>query len=120
MGRKAKTDPIDALMIAPRFGNPRSCLCPGNQDRIAGLRGLRADLLKTRNQYTNRLENCGAKVREHIERRLVGIGSEIAELDAKLRDALEATLEDAAKAALDQTVPGVGRGRLSGARRRPR
>jgi len=49
-----------------------------------------------------------------------GIGSEIAELDAKLRDALEATLEDAAKAALDQTVPGVGRGRLSGARRRPR
>lgn len=111
MGKQAKTDRIDALMIAyfAEIRQPEVLPLPtANQERIAGLRGLRADLLKSRNQYTNRLENCGAEVREHIERLLVGVDSEIAELDAKLRDALGATPEDAAKAALVQTVPGVG------------
>lgn len=111
MGKKAKTDLIDALMIAyfAEVRQPEVLPLPtANQERIAGLRGLRTDLLKSRNQYTNRLENCGAEVRGHIERLLVGVDSEIAELDAKLRDALGATPEDAAKAALVQTVPGVG------------
>ncbi len=111
MGRKAKTDPIDALMIA-YFAEVRQTevvpLPTANQERIADLRGLRADILKTRVQYTNRLENCRAEVREHIEKLLAGVAAEIAELDAKLRDALQATPEDAAKAALVQTVPGVG------------
>jgi transposase len=111
MGKNAKTDRIDAFMIAcfAEIRQPEVLPLPtANQERIAGLRGLRTDLLKSRNQYTNRLENCGAEVREHIERLLVGVDSEIAELDAKLRDALGATPEDAAKAALVQTVPGVG------------
>ena len=79
-----------------------------NQDRIAALRGLRTDLVKTRNQYTNRLENCGAEVRTHIEKLLAGIDAEIAELDSKLSDAIKATPEDKAKAALLRSVPGVG------------
>lgn len=111
MGKRAKTDPIDALMIAyfAEVRQPEVLPLPtANQDRIADLRGLRADLLKTRNQYTNRLENCGEEVRRHIQKLLAGVDEEIAELDAKLREALQATPEDAAKAALVQTVPGVG------------
>lgn len=111
MGKRAKTDPIDALMIAyfAEVRQPEVLPLPtANQDRIADLRGLRADLVKTRNQYTNRLETCGEEVRRHIQKLLTGVEAEIAELDVKLREALQATPEDAAKAALVQTVPGVG------------
>ena len=79
-----------------------------NQDRIAALRGLRSDLLQTRTQYTNRLENCGEEVRKHIEKLLAGVNGEIAELDAKLREAIKTTPEDKARAALLRTVPGIG------------
>ena len=112
MGKMAKTDRIDALMIAyfAEIRQPEVLPLPtANQDRIAALRGLRADLLKTRNQYTNRLENCRAEVRKHIEKLLAGVDSEIAELDTKLAEALKSTPEDAARAALLRTVPGVGR-----------
>lgn len=111
MGKKAKTDPIDALMIAyfAEVRQPEVLPLPtANQDRIAALRGLRADLLKTRIQYTNRLENCGEEVRKHIEKLLAGVNGEIAELDAKLRGAIKTTPEDKARAALLRTVPGIG------------
>jgi len=72
------------------------------------LRGLRTSLLKTRTQYTNRLENCNAEVRKHIEVLISGLNTQLDELDVKLRDALSATPEDVAKAALVRSVPGVG------------
>lgn len=111
MGKRAKTDPIDAFIIAyfAEVRQPEVLPLPtANQERIADLRGLRTDLLKTRNQYTNRLENCRPEVREHIEKLLVGVDIGIAELDAKLREAIQSTPEDAAKADLVRTVPGVG------------
>ena len=111
MGKKAKTDSIDAMMIAyfAEVRQPEVLPLPSpNQERISELRGLRSDLLKSRTQYTNRLENCGAEARSHIEKVVASVDSEIAELDAKLREALRATPEDAAKATLLQTVPGVG------------
>jgi hypothetical protein len=48
-----------------------------------------------------------SEVRGHIEKLLASVDGEIAELDAKPSEALQATPEDAAKAALVQTVPGV-------------
>ncbi len=111
MGKRAKTDPIDALMIAYFAEVRQPAVVPlptANQDRIAGLRALRTDLLATRVQYTNRLENCRSEVREHIEKLLVGVAAQVAELDAKIHDAVESSPEDAAKAALVRTVPGVG------------
>lgn len=111
MGKRAKTDLIDALMIAyfAEVRQPEVVPLPtANQQRIASLRALRTDMLATRVQYTNRLENCGPEVREHIEKLLADVALQVDALDAKLRDALQATPEDAAKAALVQTVPGVG------------
>lgn len=105
IGRKAKTDTIDALVIAyfAEVRQPEVVALPTeNQERIADLRSLRTNLLKTRCQYTNRLEHCRAEVREHIEKLLVSVEVQLAELDAKLRDALQATPEDAAKAAPSQ------------------
>jgi len=79
-----------------------------NQERVAALRGLRADLLATRVAYTNRLENCDPAAREEIEPFLADLEVRIATLTAKLNAAVQATPEDAAKAKLVQTVPGVG------------
>lgn len=112
MGKRAKEDPIDALVIA-FFGEIRQPtivpLPTPNQDRIASLRGLRTDLLGTRVAYGNRLENCGEEVRQHIERLLADVQAQIDAIDEKLAEALRATPEDAAKSALVQTVPGVGK-----------
>lgn len=111
MGKRAKTDAIDALMIAffAEVRQPEVLPLPTeNQDRIAELRGLRTDFVKTRNQFTTRLETCGAEARAHIEQLLTDVEAQIAALDAKLHEALQATPEDAAKAALVLSVPGVG------------
>ncbi len=111
MGKRAKTDKIDALMIAyfAEVRQPEVVPLPtANQDRVAGLRGLRTDFLKTRVAFTNRLENCDAEIREHIEKLLADVEAQITALDAKLRDALQSTPEDAKKSALVRTVPGVG------------
>ena len=111
MGRQAKTDKIDALMIAYFVEVRQPAVLPlpsANQERVAALRGLRADLLATRVAYTNRLENCDPAAREEIEPFLADLEVRIATLTAKLNAAVQATPEDAAKAKLVQTVPGVG------------
>ncbi|MBA3546930.1 MAG: transposase, partial [Nannocystis sp.] len=46
------------------------------------------------------METCGAEARAHIEQLLTDVEAQIAALDAKLHEALQATPEDAAKAAL--------------------
>lgn len=111
MGKLAKTDAIDALMIAYFVEVRKPEVLPlltANQERIANLRALRNDFVLTRVQYTNRLETCDPETRTHIEQMLGDVDRQIDVLDAKLRDALNSTPEDAAKSALVQTVPGVG------------
>jgi transposase len=112
MGKRAKEDPIDALVLAYFVEIRQPAVVPlptPNQDRIAALRALRTDLLGTRTAYRNRLENCGVEVREHIERLLADLAVQVEAIDAKLTAALKATPEDAAKSTLVQTVPGVGK-----------
>lgn len=111
MGRRAKTDRIDALTLAyyAEVRQPEVIPLPTpNQERIASLRALRTDLLGTRVAYTNRLENCGPEVRRHIEQLLESVEAQIATIEAKLADAIASSPEDAAKEALVRSVPGVG------------
>jgi transposase len=111
MGRKAKTDRIDALVLAhfAEIRQPEVTPLPtANQERIAELRSLRTDLLVTRNAYTNRLENCSNEIRQDIEQFVRDLDVRLAAVEAKLTQAVASDPEDAAKAALVQTVPGVG------------
>jgi len=111
MGRLAKTDRIDALMLAhfAEIRQPEVISPPTeNQERVASLRALRTDLIGTRVAYTNRLETCEPEVAQHIKQLLTSVEAQIKTIEAKLAKALEATPEDAAKARLVQTVPGVG------------
>jgi len=111
MGRLAKTDRIDALMLAhfAEIRHPEMIPPPTeNQERVASLRALRTDLIGTRVAYSNRLETCEPEVGQHIKQLLESVEAQIKTIEIKLAKALEATPEDAAKAHLVQTVPGVG------------
>ena len=111
MGRLAKTDRIDALMLAHFAESRQPEVIPApseNQERVASLRALRTDLIGTRVAYTNRLETCEPEVGQHIMQLLESVEAQIKTIEFKLAKALEATPEDAAKAHLVQTVPGVG------------
>lgn len=111
IGRKAKTDRIDALVLAyfAEVRQPEVLPLPTeNQRRVTELGGLRSDLVATRTAYKNRLEHASRENRARIERLLEAVQAEIDELDKELAKALEATPEDAAKAALVRSVPGIG------------
>jgi transposase len=111
MSIKFKNDRIDALVLAYYAEVRRPEVAPPpteNQKRVAELRGLRADLVVTRVAYTNRLENCSNDVARRIQAFVDGIQAQIDELDAELAAALQATPEDAAKAAILRSVPGIG------------
>lgn len=111
MGHKAKTDRIDALVLAyfAEVRQPEVLPLPTeNQQRVAELNGLRTDLISTRTAYKNRLEHASPLVRRSIEQLLAAIQTQLDELDDALAKALKATPEDAKKAALVQSVPGVG------------
>lgn len=111
MGHYAKTDRIDAFVLAHFAEIRQPSIEPiqtENQQRIAALRALRTDLVTTRGAYTNRLENCDSEVREHIEAFLLDVEEKIKSVEAKIAQAIEKDPEDTAKAALLQTVPGVG------------
>ncbi len=89
MGKRAKTDAIDARMIA-YFAEVRQPevvpLLTEIQERIAELRRLRADFQATRGQYTELLEKCSAGAHAYIEKMLADVDTQIAVIDGKLRD----------------------------------
>lgn len=90
MGKRAKTDAIDARMIAyfAEVRQPEVVPLPtANQERIAELRRLRIDFQATRGQYTDRLKNCSAPARAYIEKMLADVETQIAVIDDKLHDA---------------------------------
>lgn len=111
IGRQAKTDRIDALVLAyfAEVRQPEVLPVPTeNRRRLTELGGLRGDLVATRTAYNNRLEHASRENRARIERLLEAVQAEIDELDKELAKAIEATPEDAAKAALLRSVPGIG------------
>lgn len=111
MGVKAKTDKIDALMLAHFAELRQPAVIPlptANQRRIAELRGLRTDLVKERIAFSNRRENAGPSIQGHLEALLKHLDAQIAAIETELKEALASEPEDAEKAAVVQTVPGIG------------
>lgn len=111
LGVLAKTDKIDALVLA-YFGEvarPQAAMpVSENQRHLAELRTVRDRLLKTRIALENTLENGGAAIEAHTRPILNAIATELAKLDRELHQALKASDEDAKKAKLLQTTPGIG------------
>jgi transposase len=111
MGLLAKTDKIDALVLAyfAEVRRPEPAMLPtANQSRIADLRGVRSDLIDTRTAYKNRLKTASETARKHIQPLLDELEKSIASVEAELKQAVKGNAEDAKRAALLRTAPGIG------------
>jgi transposase len=112
LGILAKTDRLDAHAIA-RFGQhaqPRPCEI--SSEKQAAFRELvtrRRQLVEFRTAEQNRLETATAKtVRKNIRHMLEQLDKQIRQLEEEMGELIDTDPELSAKAALLETVPGVG------------
>ena len=111
IGRLAKTDRIDAAMLA-RMGQVLE-LEPdrpqdGKQPDLNALSGARHGLLKDRNAILARRQTaCHDLVRRQLDRRLAAIDADIAEIDAALATLVETDEALRARAAILVSIPGL-------------
>lgn len=111
-GQLAKTDALDALLIA-RFADrmqPRPTPpTPENQRKIQDLNARRRQVQHSRVQEQNRLHSAfDPDVRRLIQEALDLYDRQLALLDAQLQDILDADPQFHATAQLLRSVPGVG------------
>ena len=110
-GQDAKTDKLDAVGIAYFVEVMQPTVMPlpsENESRISELRGLREDLVTTRVSYENRLRHASAGAATRIKKLLAVMKQEIEDLDEEIAKAIQSHPEEAAKAAILQSVPGIG------------
>src|SRR2546423_404130 len=112
LGILAKTDRLDARVIA-RFGqhaNPRPVEI--GSEKQAELRELvtrRRQLIELRTAEQNRLETTTTKiVRKNVRHLVEQLAKQIRQLEESIGELLESEPELSSKAALLETVPGVG------------
>jgi transposase len=112
LGILAKTDRLDARVIA-RFGAqacPREIQVPSEkQAQLAELVTRRRQLIEFRTAEQNRLETAATKlVRQNIRHLVEQLDKQIRQLEEAIGELVESEPELASKAALLETVPGVG------------
>jgi transposase len=109
---KAKTDAIDAVMLA-RFGEatkPRLyALPPANLERLRALSNRRDQVVEDRVREQNRLEACqDAGIAKEISKSITRLEKAEGELDRKIATAIDEDPVLAAKSDRMQQVPGIG------------
>jgi transposase len=112
LGILAKTDRLDARVIA-RFGEqarPRPVQVPSEkQAQLAELVTRRRQLIELRTAEQNRLETTTTKmVRKNIRQLIEQLDKQVRQLEEASGELVESEPELASKAALLETVPGVG------------
>jgi transposase len=112
LGILAKTDRIDARVIA-RFAEqarPRPVeIGSEKQAQLAELATRRRQLVEMRTAEQNRLETASAKaVRKNIRHLIEQLDKQIRQLEEAIGELIENEPELASKAAIMETVPGVG------------
>ena len=113
IGQLAKTDRLDALLLA-RFGQPVRPTPRPLPDAMAqaldALLSRRRQLIEMRTAETNRLHLAPAGVRADLRRHLRWLDRRLVALDAELATQVAASPAWQTKDALLQSVPGVGPG----------
>lgn len=110
IGKLAKTDPIDAQVLASfgRATNPRPTEPPSPERRhLRSLVERRIDLLRIRTAEKNRLKSPGALV-EPIQRHIDWLNEEVGLLDQLIQAAVGADAEMARQADKMKEIKGVG------------
>jgi len=110
-GRLAKTDRVDAAMLA-RFGSerqPEPRPLPSEVARDLGaLLAVREDLVTQRAAAKTRLQQARAVVRPHLKRQIAELTAQIDTVEAELAALVASDPAWAAKVAQLATVPGIG------------
>ena len=111
-GQGAKTDPLDAQILAHDgevFELPVEAAQEEASAEVRALLGRRQQLLDQRTQEQNRLEKgLQGRVKKSCQRHLAWLDKELEQLEEEYQQALQAKPELADRAALYQSVRGVG------------
>jgi transposase len=111
-GRLAKTDRIDAAMLAAmgQALNLQAAQPPGEDlERLARLTRRRDQLVATRMQEKRRrAETADAPIADDLDRHIEWLGHAIAEVEAAMRSLLDASRALSATEAILRSMPGVG------------
>ena len=112
VGQGAKTDPLDAQILAHYgevFELPVETVQEAASEDVRALLGRRQQLLDQRTQEQNRLEKgLQGRVKQSCQRHLAWLDKELKQLEEEYQQAIQAKLELAERAALYQSVRGVG------------
>jgi transposase len=112
MGKLAKTDSIDARILADFAGSPGLRIRPPLDEETYTLQSLvqrRSQLKKMVQEERNRLEHATPAVRPSIEATIDTLTDRVTEVEKALEDQVQAHPGWREKAALYRSVPGVGR-----------
>ncbi|PKG36956.1 IS110 family transposase, partial [Psychromonas sp. Urea-02u-13] len=111
IGRKAKTDKLDAQLIA-HYGEaikpPLSTLKPENMQLMSDLLSRRRQLMTMQTMEKNRLQIMPKEISGIIKPILTAIKNQIEKVDSKLSKLIEKCDEYKAKNIIIQSMPGVG------------
>lgn len=112
VGQGAKTDPLDAQMLA-HYGDVFELPVEAAQEEasaeVRALLGRRQQLLDQRTQELNRLEKgLQGRVKKSCQRHLAWLDKELQHLEEEYQQAIQAKPALAERAALYQSVRGVG------------
>ncbi|WP_197171840.1 IS110 family transposase [Novipirellula aureliae] len=113
IGHDAKTDPIDAKVIA-KFGEvvqpePKAIPC-SESEKLDALVTRRKQLLDLINQESNRLKQAyGSEVKEMIRESLESLKNQKKALEKRIKKAVAADKKNARKIEICESVDGVGK-----------
>jgi transposase len=111
VGLRAKTDAIDARMLAAmgeRLDLPQTAPAEAARDRLALLLRRRDQLVAMRQQERLRLSEAELEERDGLERHLAFLDGEIRALEASSRQALNDCEDLARQERLLRSIPGIG------------
>lgn len=111
VGRLAKTDRIDALVLM-QFGEaiqpPIRLFAGSDAERLKALEARRRQLVEMTTAEKNRLRTAPEDIADTIREHIKWLGQQQEALDSELSELLSAIPELSEKSELLQTVPGVG------------
>jgi transposase len=111
LGRRAKTDALDATVLAEfaeRVRPPVRPLAGAQAQELQALVARRNQLIEMRTMGSNRLATAGRSVRRSVEAVLRVLEKEIGTADGELAKAIEASPAWKAQDELLQSIPGIG------------
>ena len=112
IGRRAKTDKLDAALIA-QFGEviqPKlSALKPENMQKMADIVRRRNQLIEMQTKEKNRLQIMPKSVQSSIKAILMILKKHIEKMNDELAELIESCPDYSAKSELVQSMPGIGK-----------